>query len=78
MSAEKINEIKVKAGDWAKNQPTAKLEKVKENLEKIRTFSSLDEELQIKYAKEAINTVLTHRLFEDVLKTKEEILSIFR
>jgi hypothetical protein len=77
MSAEKINEINVKAKDWAKSQSTEKLEKTIKNLGKINSYGSFDEELQIRWTIKAIENELSRRLQEEIAKTREEILSIF-
>lgn len=69
--------LKKKLNIGQKIQSTEKLETTIKNLERI-SFKSFDEELQIKYTKEAIKAELTRRLFEEALKTKEEILSIFK
>jgi len=77
MSAEKINKIKEKAKDWAKNQSTEKLESIKKKSVRIMG-NTFDEKLQIEWAINAVENELSRRLQEEVLKTKEELLSIFK
>jgi hypothetical protein len=77
MSVEKINEIKEKAKDWAKSQSTEKLEGIKKKSVRIMG-NTFDEKLQIEWAINAVENELSRRLQEEVLKTKEELLSIFK
>jgi hypothetical protein len=77
MSVEKINEIKEKAKDWAKSQSTENLESIKKKSVRIMG-NTFDEKLQIEWAINAVENELSRRLQEDVLKTKEELLSIFK
>ena len=77
MSDEKTNKIKEKAKAWAKMQSTEKLESVKKNSGKIMG-NNFEEISQIEWTIQAINNELNRRLQEEVLKTKEEIISIFK
>jgi uncharacterized protein YdaT len=77
MSVEKINEIKEKAKDWAKSQSTENLESIKKKSVRIMG-NTFDEKLQIEWAINAVENELSRRLQEEVLKTKEELLSIFK
>ncbi|MGA3060527.1 MAG: hypothetical protein ABSD92_09175 [Candidatus Bathyarchaeia archaeon] len=77
MSVEKINKIKEKAKSWAKSQSTEKLESIKKTSEKI-VGNSFEEISQIEWTINAIDDELDRRRQEEVLKTKEEILSIFK
>ena len=84
MSVEKINEITEKAENWAKSQSTEKLKRIKKYSVNIKG-NTLDEELKIKWTIIAINNELYRRLQKEdlktkaeVLKTKEELLSIFK
>ncbi|HYA77325.1 MAG TPA: hypothetical protein VEF91_01270 [Verrucomicrobiae bacterium] len=77
MSDEKTNKIKEKAKAWAKMQSTEKLESVKKNSGKIMG-NNFEEISQIEWTIQAINNELDWRLQEEVLKTKEEIISIFK
>jgi hypothetical protein len=77
MSVEKINKIKEKAKDWAKSQSTEKLESIKKKSVRIMG-NTFDEKLQIEWAINAVENELSRRLQEEVLKTKEELLSIFK
>jgi hypothetical protein len=77
MSDEKTNKIKEKAKAWAKMQSTEKLESIKKNSGKMMG-NNFEEISQIEWTIQAINNELDRRLQEEVLKTKEEILSIFK
>jgi len=77
MSDEKTNKIKEKAKAWAKMQSTEKLESIKKNAGKIMG-NNFEEISQIEWTIQAINNELDWRLQEEVLKTKEEIISIFK
>jgi hypothetical protein len=78
MAVEKINEIRVKAEDWAKNQSTEKLEKTVQNLRKIHGYGSFDEEMQINHSIKVFENELSQRTQEEIVKTKKEILSLFK
>jgi RPA family protein len=75
--SEKISEIKDKAKNWAKSQSKEKLERIKQISKEIKG-NTFDEELQIKWTINAIDIELYRRSNEEVLKTKEELLSIFK
>jgi len=77
MSNEKTNKIKEKAKAWAKTQSTEKLESIMKNSGKIMG-NNFEEISQIEWTIQAINNELNRRLQEEVLKTKEEIISIFK
>jgi hypothetical protein len=77
MSDEKTNKIKEKAKAWAKMQSTEKLESIKKNSGKMMG-NNFEEISQIEWTIQAINNELDRRLQEEVLKTKEEIISIFK
>jgi hypothetical protein len=78
MSSEKVNQIVKKAGKWAESQSTEKLEKTLKNLEKINSFTSFDEELQIKWTIKVIYNTLDGRMREEVRETAQEILDLFK
>jgi hypothetical protein len=77
MFVEETNKIKAKAKAWAKSQSTEKLESIKKNAVKI-VGDNFEEISQIEWTIQAINNELDRRLQEEVLKTKEEIVSIFK
>ena len=77
MSVEETNKIKEKAKAWAKKQSTEKLENIKKNSGKIMG-NNFKEISQIEWTIQAINNELDRRFQEEVLKTKEEIVSIFK
>ena len=77
MSVEKTNKIKEKAKAWAKMQPTEKLENIKKNSGKIMG-NNFEEISLIQWTMQAINDELDRRFQEEILKTKEEIVSIFK
>ena len=77
MFDEETNKIKEKAAAWAKSQSTEKLVSIKKNSGQIRG-DNFEEVSQIEWTIHAINNELDRRLQEEVLKTKEEIISIFK
>ena len=59
------------------SQSTKKLESIKKKSVRIMG-NTFDEKLQIEWAINAVENELSRRLQEEVLKTKEEIVSIFK